>query len=515
VLEISSKSDEELGKDMSAFNLKFQHGGVECTVESVYQASKVFDGGIGPFPKLYSHDSREVRNFVQEKSKGHRLIGFDFDGDRWELRPETAFYNWLYIHALLKNPELAKKVEAYDAFTDIEFNPNEGINCQAAATAFYISLCRTGRLKEAMDNRNLFVQFCPRIEPAKKSPLRGVAGATRYSLITGLMDSPTNQKWNIFLSEGPYWNYLVNYITTKKIFGGRKDLVEEAVQLAITKIGKFMVSKQYKYHEEGKGFFRGFIKKVAYRAALDVFRQNMRYEKVSDRSSPSDSDTIEKDYKKSYDNNAKKLAKMGEQVGIDSEIVSVSENDLDNYDVSAGFKRNIKPEIKSGAGKKMHNIARLDSDPFTDDEMPSNYSPADIFDYLTNISKEDLKWVQKLQLHVLYIALGYVLANKDISADRREMLRLRYGCDWKVSDIYASERFKSLKRSAFDAKMSHATDELQKEAESWWEMVAPAENDFADETVLNLWRKLSSDHNRAQIANDLQDKANEKAGRIG
>jgi hypothetical protein len=319
----------------------------------------------------------------------------------------------------------------------------------------------------------------------------------------------------MFLREGPYWNYLVNFITRKNIFRGRQDLVEEAVQIAIGKIGRFMVSKQYKYQEEGKGFFRGFIKKVANRAAIDVFRQYMRHEQVSDRSSPLDSDTIEKDYKKSHDNCAKKLAKMEDPAGIDSEIASVSENDLDNYDASAGFKRNIKPEIKSGAGKKMHNIARLDSDPFTDDEMPSNYSPADIFDYLTNISKEDLKWVQKLQLHVLYIALGYVLANKDISADRREMLRLRYGCDWKVSDIYASERFKSLKRSAFDAKMSHATDELRKEAKDWWEMVAPAENDFANETVLNLWRKLSSDHNRAQIANDLQDKANEKAGRIG
>ena len=354
-----------------------------------------------------------------------------------------------------------------------------------------------------------------RKKAAKNSPFQAVAGATRLSLITGLMDSPTNKKWESFLYQGPYWNYLVNYITTKKIFGGRKDLVEEAVQLAITKIGKFMVSKQYKYHEEGKGFFRGFIKKVAYRAALDVFRQNMRYEKVSDRSSPSDSDTIEKDYKKSYDNNAKKLAKMGEQVGIDSEIFSVSENDLDNYDASAGFKRNIKPEIKSGAGKKMHNIARLDSDPFTDDEMPSNYSPADIFDYLTNISKEDLKWVQKLQLHVLYIALGYVLANDKIPADHREMLRLRYGRDWTPADIYKSERFCSKTRNDFDVTMHRAIGELRKEAKSWWEMVAPNENDFADETVLNLWRKLSSDHNRAQIANDLQDKANEKAGRIG
>jgi hypothetical protein len=160
VLEISSKSLQSLGVNLSAFNLKFQYDGAECSVESVFQASKVFDGGIGPFPELYSHDSREVRKFVQEKSEGHRLQAFEFDGVRWDLEPKTAFFNWLYIRALLENPELAESVKEFDAFTDIEFNPKRQINCQAAATAFYISLCQTGKLEEAMSDRNLFVKFC-------------------------------------------------------------------------------------------------------------------------------------------------------------------------------------------------------------------------------------------------------------------------------------------------------------------------------------------------------------------
>jgi hypothetical protein len=291
--------------------------------------------------------------------------------------------------------------------------------------------------------------------------------------------------------------------------------VEEAVLITCAKIGKFMVAKRYKYPDVGKGYFRAFIKCVAYRAAMDLLKKNQRQEHLFDNRDASDFDAAYEDLLKSCDKHSKKLVNMKVAGGIDLEITPSTEHDLDVYDASAGFERNIKSDVSSGIRKKMHNISRLDHNPFIEDEMPSNYSPADFFDYLTNISKEDLKWVQKLQLHVLYIALGYVLTNNKISVDKREMLRLRYGCDWKVSDIYASERFKSLKRSAFDAKMSHATDELQKEAESWWEMVAPAENDFADETVLNLWRKLSSDHNRAQIANDLQDKANEKAGRIG
>ena len=170
VLEISSKSLQPLGVSLSAFNLKFQHGGAECSVESVFQASKVFEGGIGPFPELYSHDSREVRKFVQEKSEGHRLVAFEFDGVRWDLEPKTAFYDWLYIHALLENPQLAEEVKEYDAFTDIEFNPNRQINCQAAAAALYISLCRTGRLKKAMSDRNWFVSNCLRVEPERSVP---------------------------------------------------------------------------------------------------------------------------------------------------------------------------------------------------------------------------------------------------------------------------------------------------------------------------------------------------------
>ena len=70
-------------------------------------------------------------------------------------------------------------------------------------------------------------------------------------------------------------------------------------------------------------------------------------------------------------------------------------------------------------------------------------------------------------------------------------------------------------RDDFDVTMSRATGELRKEVKCWWDLVAPDKNDFADETVLCLWRNLSNDYDRAKIANDLQDKAIKKAGRIG
>jgi hypothetical protein len=70
-------------------------------------------------------------------------------------------------------------------------------------------------------------------------------------------------------------------------------------------------------------------------------------------------------------------------------------------------------------------------------------------------------------------------------------------------------------RNSFDVMMNRATEELRKEAKSWWELVAPDRNDFANETVLSLWRKLGNNYDRAKMANDLQDKAIKKAGRIG
>ena len=345
----------------------------------------------------------------------------------------------------------------------------------------------------------------------------GHPGATRYSTVVGLMESPTDKKWNLFLREGPYWNYLVNYIKRKNIFRGRTDRVEEAVMNACEKIGKFIVSKRYKYPEEGKGYFRGFLKTVAFRTALDLRREISRQEQIrvsgSDANAMSEFDKMKGDMDKATDRCRKKLEKAKAAPGIEDEIAISSEHDLDVYDVSAGLNRNIAP-VEKKQDWKMHSIARLDDNPFSDDEAPVNYNPADIFDFMTKVSKEDLAWVRKLQVHVLYIALGYVLTNAKVSAERREMLRLRYGLDMKLKDIYALPRFASKSREALDAQMSHATDELRKEAASWWKLVAPDKNDFADETVLKFWRELGRTDERAKIAIKLQDKAIGIAGRI-
>lgn len=148
ILEISSKSLQPLGVKFSAFSLqKFVPSlGRTVPVECVFQGGKVFSAG-GPFVDLYEGTSRDAQRDPRLKENGY-LKAFEFEGVRYPLQPATAFYDWLYISALVENPELAEELVHYDAFTDIEFNPNKSLNCQARAAAVFVGLARQGLLEK-------------------------------------------------------------------------------------------------------------------------------------------------------------------------------------------------------------------------------------------------------------------------------------------------------------------------------------------------------------------------------
>lgn len=155
VLEISSKSLNPLGVKLSAFNLKkyVSSIGKYVPVECIYQGSKVFAAG-GPFTDLYLGTSRAAKGDSRLKSSG-ALYGFGFEGRNYPLYPITAFYDWLYITALMENDELASETLEYDSFTDIEFSPEKSKNCQARAAALFVALHRKGSLECVKD----FEQF--------------------------------------------------------------------------------------------------------------------------------------------------------------------------------------------------------------------------------------------------------------------------------------------------------------------------------------------------------------------
>lgn len=158
ILEISSKSEDELGRKLSAFHLILSlKNGKKCSVESIFQASKIFETG-GPYTDLLNVSPREAKKDERLKNSG-KLISFSFDGTLFPTEPKTYFYNWLYIHALSSYPELSKSLLEYDAFTDIVFNPQKSINCQAEAAAIYVSLQKQGLLQEALRYNESFLKI--------------------------------------------------------------------------------------------------------------------------------------------------------------------------------------------------------------------------------------------------------------------------------------------------------------------------------------------------------------------
>lgn len=158
VLEISSKSKDDAGIQLSAFNLMITtKNGRRFSLECAYQASKVFQRG-GPFVDLLDVSSIDAKR-DERLTRCGRLIKFRFFNVDWDLEPRTAFYDWLYINALHKQADLADVVLNHRAFSDIAFNPERSINCQAYAAALYVSLHERGLLAEALEDKARYLQI--------------------------------------------------------------------------------------------------------------------------------------------------------------------------------------------------------------------------------------------------------------------------------------------------------------------------------------------------------------------
>lgn len=158
ILECSTKSKEILGQRLSAFNLKVDtnvHGVI--TLECAFQGSKVFESG-GPYIDLYHVDSKEAKMDSRLRSSGN-LIGFRFEGQEFPTIPQTAFYDWLFIKSLFPHREYLKRLEKYAAFSDIEFNPERSINCQARSTALFLSLQTKGILGDCVESPINFIKI--------------------------------------------------------------------------------------------------------------------------------------------------------------------------------------------------------------------------------------------------------------------------------------------------------------------------------------------------------------------
>lgn len=160
LLEVSTKSEEKVGQRLSAFNLKVYSEQLgEMPLEMAFQGSKVFEDG-GPFNDLYyAKDSRDAKRDPRLRESGP-LKGFKFGNLWFPLEPKTGFYDWLYINALYEHRDwLRRNILRYAGFTDIEFNPERSINCQARSCALLITLLKNCWIDEAVRSPSAFLRL--------------------------------------------------------------------------------------------------------------------------------------------------------------------------------------------------------------------------------------------------------------------------------------------------------------------------------------------------------------------
>lgn len=156
VLEISSKSSQPFGVELSAFNLMLDvKGHPIMSVECAFQGSKVFECG-GPFTDLYTVTSREAKKDERLNNSGD-IIHFNFLGERFLTQPLTAFYDWLYLKALINKEKLTNELLEYMGFTDIAFNPQKSFNCQARSAALFVALTKAGLIDKVLQNKHEYL----------------------------------------------------------------------------------------------------------------------------------------------------------------------------------------------------------------------------------------------------------------------------------------------------------------------------------------------------------------------
>jgi len=166
ILEVSTKAEEELGRRLSAFRLDVSLGETTSKIECVYQASKVFEKG-GPYPELVNGTPLQAKRFFKDKKLG-LIKYFKFEGTKYENLPHHAFYDWLFLRALIPHQEFLKeRLTPFNAFSDIEFNPARSINTQARSVAIIKTLIHRGQLEKCAKSFDFFRSHLAKIE--KKS----------------------------------------------------------------------------------------------------------------------------------------------------------------------------------------------------------------------------------------------------------------------------------------------------------------------------------------------------------
>ncbi len=155
ILEVSTKSEVQLGRRLSAFALDVELSGVRTKIECLYQGSKVFQKG-GPFVELIKMKPLDAKRYFKERDLG-AITHFEFMSLKYDNWPHHAFYDWLFVRALSPHADfLRDKLSLFNAYSDIEFNPNRSINTQARSVAIIACLLKRPNFSGYVEDYNFF-----------------------------------------------------------------------------------------------------------------------------------------------------------------------------------------------------------------------------------------------------------------------------------------------------------------------------------------------------------------------
>lgn len=117
-------------------------------VESILHASKIFTGG-GPYTDLFTANPLEIKNDPRLRSSGI-LTSYTFEGEEYPIHPRTAFFDFIYMLALVEpqNHALTRELLQYDAFCDITYQETKDFVCPARSLTIFVSLMRQGLLQK-------------------------------------------------------------------------------------------------------------------------------------------------------------------------------------------------------------------------------------------------------------------------------------------------------------------------------------------------------------------------------
>ena len=356
------------------------------------------------------------------------------------------------------------------------------------------------------------------IQKATNQPAVKV-GPTRLSVVMGL-GTPDSKKWQLFLKGGPYWNYLVGFVLSKPYFAGHRDLVDDAVNLAISKVARFMGTGSFVYKEEGKGYFRAFLKTVTIRTAFDLLKKELKHETVPEEGKRDDQEDLREinDSVNTRIEKKRSVRQVSDNIwdDVDKDATAITK-ELNAYDESViGDAEGGTAEQEKGKKTRMNGHLVSFDDISPDDDASESFGAdlAAMYNWKKIVSEKELLALQRMQVNVLHIALGHVLADEKVSVRRRLILKLLYVDMLTLEQLRENEEFAALPRVTFDKRVFDAREELRKKVRALWRLVMPDGEDASEREVCMLWAALSNKATNWKMVKVLQKRAAEMVGRL-